>query len=124
MAEAPNHPVSALRAGLLCRCPRCGRGRLYSGYLQVSECCNVCNFELRKHNAGDGPAVFDVLIVGAVNVALAMWVELAHQPPYWVHLVIWVPAILGACLGALRPAKATLIALQYKHKVSGFDESS
>ncbi len=124
MSEASHQPVSALRAGLLCRCPKCGRGRLYSGYLQVAENCNACGFELKKHDAGDGPAVFVVLIVGAVIVALAMWVEIAYQPPYWVHAVIWAPAILGGCLGALRPAKAILIALQYKHKVLDFDESS
>jgi len=124
MAEMPNHPVSALRAGLLCRCPKCGRGRLYSSYLQVAEHCDVCSFELRKHDAGDGPAVFVVLMVGAVIVALAMWVELAYQPPYWVHLVIWAPTILGACLVALRPAKVVLVALQYKHKVLDFDQSS
>ena len=124
MAEMPNHSVSALRAGLLCRCPKCVSGRLFSGYLQVAENCNVCGFELRKYDAGDGPAVFVVLIVGAVTVALAMWVEIAYQPAYWVHLVIWVPTILGACLSALRPAKAILVALQCKHKVLDFDQSS
>tara|TARA_A100001037_G_scaffold218216_1_gene196065 strand:- start:204 stop:482 length:279 start_codon:yes stop_codon:yes gene_type:complete len=92
--------------------------------LQVADQCGACGFELRKHDAGDGPAVFVVLIVGAVIVALAIWIELAYQPPYWVHAVIWVPAILGGCLGALRPAKAILVALQYKHKVLDFDESS
>lgn len=115
MAETPTNLVSALRAGLLCRCPRCGRGRLYSGYLQVAEHCDVCNLELGKQEAGDGPAVFVVLIVGAVIVAMAMWVELVYQPPYWLHVVIWAPVILGACLAALRPAKAILIALHYKH---------
>ena len=99
MAESPPIPVSFLRAGLLCRCPNCGKGRLYSGYLQVAEACNKCGFELRKHDAGDGPAVFVVLIVGAIVVGLAFWVEIAYQPAYWVHLVIWTPAILGGCLG-------------------------
>ena len=124
MAESPPVPVSFLRAGLMCRCPNCGTGRLYSGYLKVAETCAHCGFELRKHDAGDGPAVFVVLIVGAIVVALALWVEIAYQPSYWVHLVIWTPAILGGCLGALRPAKALLIALQFKHKVMEFDQES
>ena len=124
MAETRNVSVCALRAGFLCRCPKCGRGRLYSGYLQVAEHCNVCNLELRQHDASDGPAVFVVLIVGAVIVAWAMWVELAYQPPNWVHLVIWAPMIFCACLVALRPAKAILVVLQYKHKVLDFDQSS
>ncbi len=124
MAETPNHSVSALRAGLLCCCPEYGNGRLYSGYLQVVESRNVCGFALRKHDTGDGPAGFVVLIFGAVTVALAMWVELAYQPPYWVHLMIWAPTILVACLATLRPAKAILVALHYKHKVLDFDQSS
>lgn len=124
MAEAPLSPVSPFRAGLFCRCPRCGTGRLYSGYLKVVEKCAQCGLELRKHDAGDGPAVFVVLIVGAIIVALALWVEISYQPPYWVHGVIWAPAILGGCLGALRPAKALMIALQFKHKVLEFDEES
>ena len=124
MAEAPPLPVSFLRAGLLCRCPKCGRGRLYEGYLKVAEKCAQCGFELRKHDAGDGPAVFVVLIVGAIIVGLALWVEIVYQPPYWVHLVIWAPAILGGCLGALRPAKALLIAVQFKHKVLEFDDEA
>ena len=124
MAAAPHPPVSPFLAGLLCRCPNCGKGRLYSGYIKVAETCANCSLELRKHDAGDGPAVFVVLIVGAVIVALALWVEISYQPPYWVHLVVWTPAILGGCLGALRPAKALLIALQFKLKVMDFDEKS
>ena len=124
MAEAPRHPVSPLRAGLLCRCPNCGQGRLYSGYLKIVEACATCGSALRKHDAGDGPAVFVVLVVGGIIVGLAMWVELSYQPPYWVHGVIWLPAILGGCLGALRPAKALMIALQFKLKVLDFDEDN
>lgn len=124
MAEAPLVPVSVVRAGFLCRCPKCGKGRLYSGYLKVVEQCAHCGLELRKNDAGDGPAVFVVLIVGAIIVGLALWVEISYQPPYWVHLVIWAPAIFGGCLGALRPAKALMIALQFKHKVLDFDEDS
>ena len=123
MAELPLIPVSFLRAGLMCRCPKCGKGRLYSGYLKVVEACAKCGLELRKHDAGDGPAVFVVLIVGAIIVGLALWVEISYQPPYWVHLVIWAPAILGGCLGALRPAKAIMIALQFKHGIAGFDDA-
>jgi len=123
MAELPPIPVSFLRAGLMCRCPKCGKGRLYSRYLKVVEACAKCGLELRKHDAGDGPAVFVVLIVGAIIVGLALWVEISYQPPYWVHLVIWAPAILGGCLGALRPAKAIMIALQFKHGIAGFDDA-
>jgi uncharacterized protein (DUF983 family) len=116
MAEGYYPPVSILKAGILSRCPRCGRGKLFDGYLSVAEICNACSFELKKHDSGDGPAVFVMFIIGAIVVALALWVELSYEPPYWLHVVLWAPAITIGSLVLLRPAKATLIALQYRNK--------
>ena len=115
-------PVSILKAGLLSRCPRCGRGKLYRGYLRVAERCGACQFELGRHDSGDGPAVFVMFIVGGVVVALALWLELTHEPPYWLHAVLWLPAITISSLVLLRPAKALLIALQYRLRAAGFGE--
>ncbi|GAB5468528.1 MAG: DUF983 domain-containing protein [Rhodospirillales bacterium] len=109
---------SPLSAGLSCRCPRCGRGKLYVGFLTVAERCSDCGLDLRKADAGDGPSVFIILIVGALVVPLAFWVETAFMPPLWVHMVIWPFVILGLSLALLRPAKALLIALQYRHRAS------
>ena len=116
--------VPPFSAGLRCRCPRCGGGKLYDGFLKIADRCDVCGLQLAHEDAGDGPAVFVVLIVGAVIVGIALWVEISYQPPYWVHGVIWAPAILGGCLGALRPAKAWMVAQQFKHKVLDFDQES
>lgn len=124
MAEEHYEPVSALRVGLACRCPRCGRGKLFAGFLKVAETCNACGLELKKHDAGDGPAVFVMFIVGAIVVALALWVELAYEPAYWIHVVLWAPLIVFGSMILLRPAKAILIALQYKHKVLEFGEGN
>jgi len=110
-------PISPFRAGLTCRCPRCGRGRLFRGFLDVADRCEVCGLDFRSHDSGDGPAVFIILILGFVVVGLALWLELTFAPPLWVHLVLWFPLILGGSIGLLRPFKATLIALQYRHKV-------
>jgi len=107
---------SPFRTGLACRCPRCGRGKLYDGFLKVTERCSACGLDLGWADAADGPAVFVIFIVGAVAVALALLVESWFQPPYWVHLVLWSPLILGGSLVLLRPMKATLIALQFRHK--------
>mgnify|MGYP003764265627 CR=1 FL=1 len=96
---------------------------MFSGYLTVAQKCNLCGLNFEGQDSGDGPAVFVVLLVGAIIVALALWVEISYQPPYWVHGVIWAPAILAGCLGTLRPAKAILIALQFKHRISGFDQA-
>lgn len=108
--------LSPFKAGITCRCPRCGKGRVFSGFLDVAPVCNHCGLDLAKVDTGDGPAVFIIMLVGFLVVGLALWVEVKFEPPYWVHFVLWVPTILIACFGLLRPFKATLIALQYRHK--------
>ena len=80
MTEEWYPPVSPLSAGLGCKCPRCGRGRLFAGFLTVAEKCEACGLELAKHDSGDGPAVFVILILGFIVVGLALWVELRYEP--------------------------------------------
>lgn len=109
-------PVPVLRAALKCRCPRCGEGRLFRGFLDVQDSCAACGLDYSRVDSGDGPAVFVIFLVGFVVVGLALWLELAHSPPIWLHLVLWIPLILVLSLGLLRPLKAGLIALQYRHK--------
>jgi uncharacterized protein (DUF983 family) len=112
-------PVSPLAAGLACRCPRCGKGKLFSGLLTVAPRCAVCELDLAAQDAGDGPAVFVVLILGALVVGLAIWVEVKFEPPMWVHLLLWTPVVLGGSIAMLRPLKAWLIAMQYRHQLLG-----
>lgn len=123
-AEAFYPPVSTLSAALFCRCPRCGKGELYSGLLTVAPSCGICGLDLRAQEAGDGPAAFVVLILGAVVVALAIAVEIAFAPPLWVHIALWTPVILGGSITLLRPLKAGLIALQYRHRALGSDPAA
>lgn len=115
---------SPFRNGLLCRCPRCGQGPLYSGILTVADRCTVCGCDLRAQDSGDGPTVFVILILGAIVVALALMTEHAFAPPLWLHAVLWPPLILGGAFVMLRIFKALLIALQYRHRVAGFGEPS
>jgi uncharacterized protein (DUF983 family) len=108
--------ASLLTLALLCRCPGCGRGRLFKGLLTVADRCTVCGLDLSAEDAGDGPAVFVILILGAAVVALAILVEAKLAPPLWVHAVLWPPVILAGAIGMLRPLKAGLIALQHRHR--------
>jgi uncharacterized protein (DUF983 family) len=113
---AGNFPaVSWVRAALACRCPRCGRGPLFRGLLTVRAACGVCGLGLSAQDAGDGPAVFVIFFLGLVVVALAAIVEIEFSPPIWVHLVLWTPLIIVGSIAMLRPFKAGLIALQYRH---------
>lgn len=107
--------ISPIRAALGCRCPRCGRGRLFTGLLNVRGACEVCGLDLSAQDAGDGPAVFVILFLGLIVVALAALVEIKFSPPIWIHLVLWTPFIIVGAIAMLRPLKAGLIALQYRH---------
>ncbi len=109
---------SAIASGLACKCPRCGRGRLYAGFLTVAERCTACGLDLKKADSGDGPAVFIIFILGFLVVPLALWIESRFAPPMWLHMTIWPPVILSGALGLLRPMKGVLIALQYRHRAS------
>lgn len=60
--------------------------------------------------------MFVILIVGAIVAGGALVLEVNFQPPYWVQGIIWGPAVVILSLGLLRPLKAGLIALQYKHR--------
>lgn len=107
--------VSRLAAALGRRCPACGEGHLYVSYLKVVDRCPVCDLDLHSHDSGDGPAVFIILIVGFVVVGLALWLEMTLSPPMWVHMVLWLPLILGLSLGMLPLLKAWMVAQYYRH---------
>ncbi|MCH2396390.1 MULTISPECIES: DUF983 domain-containing protein [Oceanibaculum] len=122
MNDSPSYPpLSPVLTGLACRCPRCGRGRLFSGLLQVAERCEVCGLDLSNHDSGDGPAVFVIFALGIIVVPLALWVETVFQPPLWLHAVLWSLVILAGALGLLRLFKGVLVALQYKHRGTAHD---
>src|SRR5437667_967780 len=108
---------TALR-GLACKCPRCGKGRLYAGFLNLRPACERCGLDYAFIDAGDGPAVFIIMIAGAVVVAAALIVEVKYAPPLWLHAVLWLPLILATTLLPLRSMKALLIALQFHHKAA------
>lgn len=111
-------PVSPFASGLACKCPRCGRGPLYRGFLELAPSCSSCGLDYGFADSGDGPAVFVILLGGFVVVALAFWVEMAYEPPLWVHALLWTPAILLVTLGMLRPLKGIMVALQYRNKAA------
>jgi uncharacterized protein (DUF983 family) len=108
-------PVDAVRAGVRGRCPRCGDGALFDGLLALRPACRRCGLDFGFADAGDGPAVFVIMIIGFVVVGLALWLELAYGPPLWLHLLLWIPLTLVLCLALLRALKGILINLQYKH---------
>ena len=91
---------------------------MFDGFLRFHDTCPNCGLSYAPFDTGDGPAVFVIFVVSFIVVALAAWVEIAYQPPYWIHIVLWLPLISGLGIGLLRPFKATLAALQYVNKAA------
>ena len=108
--------ASLTMAALLGRCPRCGKGALFHGLLEVRDTCESCGLDLRAHDAGDGPAVAGIFVIGAVTVGAAIWVDVRFEPPLWVHAVLWPALVLPLSVLTMRVAKAALVALQYRHR--------
>jgi uncharacterized protein (DUF983 family) len=118
MSDPPLVSPSPFVAGLSCRCPRCGKGKLFRGLLEVRPRCDACGLDYGFADAGDGPAVFVILLAGGIVVAAALITEVRYQPPLWVHALLWGPLILLVTLLPLRSMKGLLIALQYHHKAA------
>jgi uncharacterized protein (DUF983 family) len=111
-------PPNPILAGLAGRCPRCGKGKMFSGFLRLKPACEACGLDYSFVDAGDGPAVFVILIAGFIVVGAALVVETLYQPPFWLHAAMWLPLILITTLAPLRALKGVLIALQYHHKAA------
>ena len=105
---------SPFAAGRACRCPRCGKGRLFAGFHKVAPVCESCGLDLKFADSGDGPAVFVIFAVAPIVVILAFITDALFHPAPWMHLVLWIPTIIVLSLLFLRPFKATMIALQYQ----------
>lgn len=120
MTERPldSAPGSPIRWGLRGRCPRCGQGRLFNGFLTLAPACSACELDYSFADSADGPAVFIILIVGFLVVGLALFVEFTWSPPLWVHALIWVPAVIGSSLAMLRPLKGLFVAVQFRTKAA------
>ena len=104
-----------IRSGLRGYCPRCGRGKLFAGFLTLAPRCEHCGLDFSFADSADGPAFFVMFISGFIVAGSALAVELIYAPPYWVHAALWGPLILITTLVPLRPLKGLMIALQYRH---------
>ncbi len=109
---------SSLKVALACKCPRCCEGALYEGRWTVAlrSSCDVCGLDFTKNDSADGPAVFLIFVLGFLLVPLALLFEVMVAPPLWVHAVLWTVVALSMTVGALKPLKAFIIYLQFKHR--------
>jgi uncharacterized protein (DUF983 family) len=116
MSDPVPAPVLPIVAGLRQCCPQCGQGKLFSGFLGLAKSCDRCGLDYGFADPADGPAFFVMSGVGVLVIAVFAWTYIAFRPPIWLQLAVVLPALVLACLAALRPVKAWLVASQYYHK--------
>ena len=110
--------LAPLGTAMLGRCPRCGQGKLFEDVLGIRERCDVCGLDLRAVDTGDGPAALVIMVLGAIIVGLAFWVDVRFEPPLWVHVVIWPLVTVPAAILMIRVMKAGLVWSQYRNRMS------
>jgi uncharacterized protein (DUF983 family) len=117
----PRRPLmQAIGRGLRGRCPHCGEGRLFRGYLKIADNCAVCGEEFHHHRADDLPAYLVIAIVGHIVIGAFMGVEAETTLSMWAHLAIWVPLTLVLTLALLQPVKGGVVGLQWALYMHGF----
>lgn len=115
--ETQRRSTAAILFDALCgRCPRCGKGRLFAGYLRIAPACKACGVGFAGHDSGDGPAVFVIFLLGIVVVGLAALMERFLAPPLWLHALVWIPVTLVGTVALLRPLKGLLIGFQFRYR--------
>ena len=102
-----------IMAGLMCRCPECGEGRIFRKSLDIQR-CDVCGLDLRESNPGDGLSTIVFLLVGGVGCIGIVWSELALKWPIWALIVVWPPLIGLLSILLLKPFKGLMVALLYR----------
>lgn len=122
MIETPVKPAEPalvtplVRAAVAARCPRCGVSPLFDGWVSFAPRCTACGLDFSAFNVGDGPAAFLILIVGGLVTALALFLQVAANPPFWVHILLWVPLTTALVIFCLRISKSALLMLEYRNK--------
>lgn len=107
---APTPFWTSLRRGLAGRCPACGQGRIFKGYLTVVEECAVCHAPLGVLRADDAPPYIVIFLAGHLLLPPIFWIEKAYEPPMWLHMVVWLPLFAIVCTLLLRPVKGGVVA--------------
>ncbi|MEP9377974.1 DUF983 domain-containing protein [Aquabacter sp. CN5-332] len=121
---APRAPGNAMMRGFMCRCPKCGKGRMFKAYLKVADTCPICSEALYHHRADDAPPYVTIMVVGHIVVPLLVLVEEAFRPAVWLHLAIFLPLTFLLSVLLLPPIKGALVGLQWALRMHGFDPRS
>ena len=112
MTDLPSLTTSSLRG----QCPRCANPTLFAGFARFAPNCRACGLDFSAFNVGDGPAAFLTLVIGTLITILAVALELAYEPSWWVHIALWLPLTIASVMISLRFTKALLLGLEYRNQ--------
>jgi len=115
---------SAMKRGFMCRCPRCGEGKLFRAFLKVDDHCTTCGLDYTPHRADDLPAYLVIIIVGHIVVPVVLWVETNYSPAIWLQMSIYLPFTFLSSLFLLQPVKGAVVGFQWAMRMHGFDENA
>lgn len=104
------------KAALFGLCPKCHARSLFKSVTNFDDKCRACGLDYTSFNVGDGPAALLTLAIGAVIIFMALTLDVAIRPPFWVHALIWIPVTTGLVIVSLRAAKAALLMVEYRNK--------
>jgi uncharacterized protein (DUF983 family) len=110
----------AIWRGTLCRCPHCGKGKMFSGYLKVADACNVCGEELKHHRADDLPPYVAITIVGHIIIFLMLHLDMTHQIQPITYVLTMIPLAIILPLIMLPSIKGAIVGLQWSLRMYGF----
>ena len=115
---------TAMKRGFMCRCPRCGQGKLFRAFLKVDNSCSACGLDYTPHRADDLPAYLVIVIVGHIVVPVVLWVETNYSPAIWLQMAIYLPFTFLSSLLLLQPVKGAVVGFQWALRMHGFDENA
>ena len=115
---------TAMKRGFLCRCPRCGEGKMFRAFLKVDDPCPVCALDFTPHRADDLPAYLVIVIVAHIVVPAVLWIETNYSPEIWLQMAVYPPLTFIASIGLLQPVKGAVVGLQWALRMHGFDENA
>jgi uncharacterized protein (DUF983 family) len=119
MFEIRSWPQAIWR-GFRCKCPACGKGRIFYKYLKVVDQCPSCGEDLHYQRADDAPPYLTIMAVGHLIVPALFIVERLWKPAIWVHMAIWLPLTLFLTLALLPMIKGAVVGLQWALRMHGF----
>lgn len=120
----PQPVLAGLARGARGRCPCCGEGRLFAGYLRLVPECGACGAALGRIRADDAPPYFTIFLAGHLLLPGVFWVERAWQPPMWLHMAVWLPAFTIVCMLLLRPVKGAVVAWMLRLGLTGDEQGA